>query len=137
MLSFSTLGSASHPSIDKIIAARDLASCPPDLTIEGELQFDAAFVPSVAASKAPGSAIEGDAACSSSRRSKRRILPTRSPSGLSATTSDPSCKAWPNPPTTSRGCTAEDVRDLIAVTVVQGASPLLSEGWFRCPRAVP
>ncbi len=61
-LSFSTKGSADHPSVDLVRKATDLAkSRRPDLTIDGEFQFDAAFVPEVGASKAPGSPVAGNA----------------------------------------------------------------------------
>lgn len=62
MLSFSTKGSAQHPLVDKVIKAtkfvKDLA---PDLQVDGELQFDAAYVPEVSNRKAPGSPIAGKA----------------------------------------------------------------------------
>jgi phosphate acetyltransferase len=62
MLSFSTKGSAKDPLADKVIEATELAKkLAPSLTIDGELQADAALVPSVAASKAPGSVIAGKA----------------------------------------------------------------------------
>jgi len=61
-LSFSTKGSADHPAVDLVRAATERAkSMRPDLAIDGELQFDAAFVPEVGASKAPGSPVAGDA----------------------------------------------------------------------------
>jgi phosphate acetyltransferase len=62
MLSFSTKGSAKSPETEKVIEAVRLAKeMAPDLTLDGEFQFDAAFVPSVAKKKAPGSVIQGDA----------------------------------------------------------------------------
>jgi phosphate acetyltransferase len=62
MLSFSTKGSAKSPETEKVVEAVRLAKeMAPDLTLDGEFQFDAAFVPSVAKKKAPGSVIQGDA----------------------------------------------------------------------------
>lgn len=62
MLSFSTKGSANSPETDKVIEAVTMAKEKnPELVIDGELQFDAAFVPSVAEKKAPGSPINGQA----------------------------------------------------------------------------
>ena len=62
MLSFSTKGSAKHEVVDKVTEALGIAKqLAPELKIDGELQADAALVPSVAASKAPGSEIAGKA----------------------------------------------------------------------------
>jgi len=62
MLSFSTKGSAKHEVVDKVTEALRLAKeLDPELNIDGELQADAALVPSVGASKAPGSPIAGKA----------------------------------------------------------------------------
>ncbi|MDR3190138.1 MAG: phosphate acetyltransferase [Lactobacillaceae bacterium] len=62
MLSFSTKGSAQSPEVDKVVEATALAkTAAPDIAIDGELQFDAAFVDSVAASKAPDSKVAGHA----------------------------------------------------------------------------
>lgn len=62
LLSFSTKGSAKSPETEKVVEATRLAKeKSPNLPIDGELQFDAAFVPSVAAKKAPGSDVAGNA----------------------------------------------------------------------------
>jgi len=62
MLSFSTKGSAKHEMCDKVIEATRLAKeMVPELQIDGELQADAALMPSVGKSKAPGSLIAGEA----------------------------------------------------------------------------
>jgi phosphate acetyltransferase len=62
MLSFSTKGSAKHELVDKVVEATRLAKAMhPELQIEGEIQADAALVPSIGQSKAPGSAIAGHA----------------------------------------------------------------------------
>ncbi len=62
MMSFSTKGSASHEVVDKVVEATRLAQeIDSTLCIDGELQADAALVPSVAAKKAPGSKVAGQA----------------------------------------------------------------------------
>lgn len=62
MLSFSTLGSAAHPEVDKVRAATTaVRSRRPDLCVDGELQFDAAIMESVGRSKAGGSPVAGRA----------------------------------------------------------------------------
>lgn len=62
MLSFSTYGSAKHALVDKVRTAREIVNAKrPDIVCAGEIQFDAAFLPEVAKSKAPTSPIQGDA----------------------------------------------------------------------------
>lgn len=62
LLSFSTKGSAVSPETEKVIDALEIAKqLDPQIIVDGELQFDAAFVPSVAKSKAPNSPLEGKA----------------------------------------------------------------------------
>ena len=62
MLSFSTKGSAKHELVSKVQQAVDIAhDIAPDLLLDGEMQFDAALVPEIGASKAPGSPVAGRA----------------------------------------------------------------------------
>ena len=62
LLSFSTKGSASHALVDKVREATEIAhSLAPDLALDGEMQFDAAILPEVGASKAKGSPVAGRA----------------------------------------------------------------------------
>jgi phosphate acetyltransferase len=62
MLSFSTKGSAKHDKVDKVLNAINIVKDKmPDLTIDGELQFDAAYLESVGKKKAPGSPVAGKA----------------------------------------------------------------------------
>ncbi|RDI41972.1 phosphate acetyltransferase [Falsibacillus pallidus] len=62
MLSFSTMGSAKSPETEKVVeAVKIVKENNPTLVVDGELQFDAAFVPSVGKKKAPNSVLQGDA----------------------------------------------------------------------------
>ncbi len=62
MLSFATKGSAQHPRVDKVRSATErVRDIEPDLAIDGELQFDAAWVAAIGESKAPGSSVAGNA----------------------------------------------------------------------------
>jgi phosphate acetyltransferase len=125
MLSFSTKGSASHAAVSKVAeATQHLRHARPDLLVDGELQFDAAFLPSVGQRKAPGSDVAGCA--------NVMIFPnldagnigykiTQRLGGYSAI--GPVLQGLNKPANDlSRGCSAEDVAEMIAVTVLQAAA---------------
>ncbi|MEM1364232.1 MAG: phosphate acetyltransferase [Pseudomonadota bacterium] len=122
MLSFSTMGSASHAAATRVAdAAVSVAEKNPDLTISGELQFDAAYVPSVGKAKAPGAAVQGDA--------NVFVFPSLEAGNIGykiaqriggAQAIGPVLQGLAKPANDlSRGCSAQDVTDMIAVTAVQ------------------
>ena len=123
MLSYSTKGSAHSELTDKVIeATRILHETYPEVKADGELQLDAAIVPSVASSKAPGSNVAGT--CNT------LIFPDLDAGNIGyklvqrlakAEAYGPLCQGIAKPVNDlSRGCSAEDIAGVIAITAVQG-----------------
>jgi phosphate acetyltransferase len=124
MLSFSTKGSAEHPLIDKVRKATEFARAKnPKLALDGEMQLDAAIVPKVAKSKAPGSPIQGNA--------NVLIFPNLEAGNISykmaqrlggAEAVGPVVQGLRKPAfDLSRGCSVEDIVNTAAINCVMGA----------------
>ncbi len=124
LLSFSTRGSSADPSVAKMVSAlQQLRKQAPDLCVDGEMQLDAALIPEISASKAPGNLVKGRAnvlifpnldAGNIAYKLLERVGHSTALgvilSGLAKPIND-----------LSRGCNVDDVMNMIAVTALQSA----------------
>jgi len=122
MLSHSSMGSAKHADVDKVVEATRIAKeLYPDIKIDGELQLDAAIVPEIGSSKAPNSSVAGKA--------NVLIFPDLDAGNIGYKLVQRLAKAEAYGPVTqgiakpvndlSRGCNADDIVGVVAITAVQ------------------
>jgi phosphate acetyltransferase len=122
MLSFSTMGSADHELVEKVRKATEITKeRRPDILIDGELQLDAAIVQKVADQKAPNSKVAGKA--------NVLVFPDLQAGNIgyklvqrfaNAEAIGPICQGFAKPINDlSRGCTSDDIVNVVAVTAVQ------------------